>query len=68
MITYFKRKNHKSIKKYKNFETLTSIDAVVFIGTTTVSVTFLITGVGLILVPIFAGFACALSLGNKVSH
>ena len=68
MITYFKDKNHKSTKKYKNYKTLTSIlDSVdtVIIGANTTSVTLSVTGVGLIVVPISAGIACALSSGNN---
>ena len=72
MITYFKDKNHKSKKKYKNYKTLNtileSIDSIVIIGTTTTSITLSVTGFGLIILPISAGIACTLSLGNKVLH
>ena len=71
MITYFIDKNHKSEKK-KIYETLTSIiqsvDTVVIIAATTSSETLYVTFVGLIVVPISAAVACALSLGNKVLH
>ena len=43
-----------------------SVHTVVFIGSTTTSVTLSVTGVGLMVQPISAGIACALSLGNKV--
>ena len=70
MITYFKDKNHKSKKKYKNYKTLNTIlestDSIVVIGATSTSITLSITGVGLIILPISAGVACALSLGNKI--
>ena len=72
MITYFKDKNNKSKKKYKNFKTLNTIlesaDSIIIIGATSTSITLSITGVGLIILPISAGVACALSLGNKILH
>ena len=72
MFTYFKDKNHKSKKKYKNYKILNtvleSIDGIVIIGATSTSITLSITGIGLIILPISAGIACALSLGNKSLH
>ena len=72
MITYFKDKNHKSKKRYKNYKTLNtileSVDSIVIIGATSTSITLSITGFGLIILPISAGNACVLSLGNKVLH
>ena len=69
MITYFKDKNNKSKKRYKNYKTLNtvleSVDSIVIIGATSTSITLSITGIGLIILPISAGIACALSLGNK---
>ena len=70
MITYFKDKNNKSKKKYKNYKTLNTIlesaDSIIIIGATSTSISLSITGVGLIILPISAGIACALSLGNKI--
>ena len=70
MITYFKDKNNKSKKRYKNYKTLNtiieSVDSIVIIGATLTSITLSVTGVGLIILPISAGTACILSLGNKV--
>ena len=72
MIRYFKDKNHKSKKRYKNYKTLNtileSVDSIVIIGATSTSITLSITGIGLIILPILAGIACTLSLGNKVLH
>ena len=72
MIKYFKDKNHKSKKRYKNYKTvntiLESVDSKVFIGATSTSITLSVTGVGLIILPISAGIACTLSLNNKVLH
>ena len=72
MITYFKDKNIKSKKKYKNYKTintiLESVDSLIIIGATSTSITLSITGVGLIILPISAGIACVLSLGNKILH
>ena len=72
MITYFKDKNNKSKKKYKNYKTLNtileSVDSIVIIGAASTSITLSVTGIGLIVLPISAGIACALSLGNKILH
>ena len=72
MITYFKDKNNKSKKRYKNYKTLNtileSVESIVIIAATSTSITLSITGVGLIILPISAGIACTLSLGNKVLH
>ena len=72
MIPYFKSKNNKSKKKYKNYKTLNtvleSVDSIVIIGATSSSISLSITGIGLIILPISAGIACTLSLGNKVLH
>ena len=72
MITYFKDKNNKSKKKYKNYKTLNtileSVDSIVIIGATSTLITLSVTGIGLIILPISAGIACALSLGNKILH
>ena len=72
MITYFKDKNNKSKKIYKNYKTLNtvleSVDSIVIIAATSTSITLSVTGIGLIVLPISAGIACALSLGNKILH
>ena len=72
MITIFKEKNKKSEKRYKNYKYLNtiieSVDSIVIIGATSTSITLSITGVGLIVLPISAGIACTLTLGNKVLH
>ena len=69
MITFFKDKNHKSKKRYKNYKTLNtileSVDSIVIIAAKSTSITLSITGIGLTILPISAGFACTLSLGNK---
>ena len=72
MITYFKDKNNKSKKKYKNYKTLNtlleSVDSIVIIAATSTSITLSVIGIGLIVVPVSAGIACGLSLGNKILH
>ena len=72
MIAYFKDKNNKSKKRYRNYKTLDtileSIDSIVIIGATSTPISLSVTGVGLIILPISAGIACTLSLGNKVLH
>ena len=47
---------------------LESIDSIVIIAATSTSITLSIAGTGLIVLPISAGIACTLSLGNKVLH
>ena len=68
MITHYKDKNYKSKKKYTHYRNLNtvleSVDSIVIIGATSTSVTFSTTGIGLIILPISAGIACALSLGH----
>ena len=72
MIIYFKDKNNKCKKRYKNYKTLNtileSVDSIVIIAATSTSITLSVTGVGLIILPISAGIACGLSVGNKVLH
>ena len=72
MINYFKDKNNKSKKKYKNYKTLNavleSVDSIVIIAATSTSITLSVTGIGLIVLPISAGIACTLCLGNKILH
>ena len=72
MITYFKDKNHKSKKRYKNYKTLNtvleSVDSFLIIAATSTSIALSVIGVGLIILPISAGIACTLSLGNKILH
>ena len=72
MITYVKDKNNKSKKQYKNYKTLNtileSVDSIVIIAATSTSIILSVIGVALIILPISAAFACALSLSNKVLH
>ena len=72
MITYFEDKNNKSKKIYKNYKNLNtvleSVDSIVIIGATSTSITLSVIGIGLIILPISAGIACGLSLGNKILH
>ena len=71
-ITNFKDKTNKSKKRYKNYKALNtvleSVDSIVIIAATSTSITLSVTGVGLNILPISAGIACTLSLGNKVLH
>ena len=61
MITYFKDKNQKSKKKYKNFKTLNTVlesgDSIIIIRATSTSIILSITGVGLIVLPLSAVLA-----------
>ena len=70
MITHFKDKYHKSKKRYKNYkaidEFIESVDSIVIIGEISISITFSVTGIRLLVLPMSAGIACTLSLGNNV--
>ena len=72
MITYFKDKNNKSKMRYENYKILNtileSVDSIVIIGATSTSITLSNTIFGLNILPISAGIACTLSLGNKILH
>ena len=72
MTKCFKNKDLISKKRLKNYKTLNtkleSVDTIVITGAASTSITLSVTGVGLIILPISAGIACALSLGNKVLH
>ena len=72
MITYFKDRNNKSKKRYKNYKTLNTVleavDSIIIIGATSTSITLSVTGIGFIVLPISAGIDCTLSLGNKILH
>ena len=72
MVTYFKDENHKAKKKYKNFKPINTIleskDKIVINGAASTSIILSITGIGLNILPVSAGIACASSPGNKVLH
>ena len=72
MITYFKDKNNKSKKKYRNIKTITTIlksfDTFFIISTTSSSIALSLTGIGLIDIPISTATACGLSFGNEVIY
>ena len=72
MITYFKDKNNKSKKRYRNYKTLNtvleSVDSIIIFGATSTSIAPLINGISLIVLPISASIVCTVSLANKVLH
>ena len=72
MITYFKDKNYKSKKRYKKNErlsrTLKSFHTIFIIATTSISITFSLTGIDLIVLPISSCIVCGLSITNKVLY
>ena len=69
--TFFNDKAHKS-KKNKNFKTvitiLKSLDSSINFGATFTFKSLSIIGIKLNILPISAGVACTLSIGNKVLH
>ena len=71
-ITYFKGKNNNFKKKYKNYKTLTttlkSFDTFVIFATTSSSIAFSPTGLGLIVKPLSTGIASGSSIGNNVMY
>ena len=70
MIAYFKGKNYKTKKKYKNYQTtnkiLESVNTIIITGATSTSITLSNTGIALIILRISAGIACVLSLKYKL--
>ena len=44
------------------------MDSIIIIGSTSTSINLSITGIGLVVLPISAGIAGTISLGNKVLH
>ena len=72
MISCFRDKNRKTKKRYKFYKTLStmleSVDTIFNIGAISTSITLTITGIGLIVLPMTAGIACALSTSRKVLH
>ena len=71
-VTYSKDKNSKSKKKYKKYQTnttiLKSLDTFVINATTSSSKTLSLTGIGLRMIPISTASTCVLSIGNKVIY
>ena len=72
MIKYLQGKNPKSKKNYRTSKTLNrnleSVDTIVIIGATSNSTNLSTTGIGLIVLPLSARLACALTLGNEKLH
>ena len=72
LITFFKDKNDKFEKRYKNHKILNtileSVDSIVIIAATSTSIKLSVTGIGLLVLPISAGIACGISIGNKILH
>ena len=72
MITYFKDKSNKSKKKYKIYKTLNtileSVDTIIFIEATSFFLFFRLLVLVRFFLPISAGIACTLSLGNQILH
>ena len=72
LITYFKDKNYKSVKKYKKYEMITPIlkcfETFVFIAPASSSIALSLTGIGLIAIPLSTAGACGLLIGNKVLY
>ena len=68
-ITYFKDKNNKARKNYKKYKTITKIlksfDTFGNIATTSSSLTFTLTGISLVAIPIPTATACGSSIGNR---
>ena len=72
MIAYFKNKNHRTERKYKEYETLNtslkSFDTFVIIATTSSSITLSRTGIGLIVITISIGIVRGLTICKKVIY
>ena len=70
MMKYCELEENKYKKKYTNYKLINnlinSLDGIIVIGTTSVSVTLSINGVGIIVVPITAGVGCATGILVKI--
>ena len=70
LITFFKEKSQTSKNENKNYETVNktkkSLDSIVINGATLTWMILSITGIRMIVVPLFAGIVCCLALGNKL--
>ena len=69
MMKYYELEENKYKKKYtiyKLINNVNSADGLIIIGATSASVTLSITGVGIIVVPITAGFGCATGILVKI--
>ena len=60
------KKDKKKLKSFIYY--LKTFDTFVFIATTSTSLTFSVTGLGLIVKPISTGIACGLTLTNAVLY
>ena len=64
-----KPESKKEMKKYQTLTTLLkSFDTIVIIATTSTSITFSLTRVELIVIPISTTSTCAISIGKKVIY
>ena len=68
MISYYKDKNNKAKNKYKKNTILKSFDTFNNSARISSSITFSLTGIGLIVIPITTASACALSIGKQVIY
>ena len=71
LISKFYEEEYKKLKKkYNKFKTLNkilnTIDSVVIIGFTSTSITFSLTGFGIITIPIIAGIGCGITITSKI--
>ena len=70
MMKYYELEEKKYKKKYTNYKLINNLinstDGLIIRGTTSASVTLIITGVGVIVVPIAAGVGCATGILVKI--
>ena len=70
MMKYYELEEKKYKQKYTKYKLINnlinSLDGIIVIGTTSASVTLSITGVGIIVVPIAAGFGCTTGILVKI--
>ena len=71
LISKFYEDEYKKLKKkYNKFKTLNkllnTIDSITIISTTSTSITFSLTGFGIITIPIIAGVGCTLTIASKI--
>ena len=71
LLSKFYEEEHKKLKKkYNKFKTLNkilnTIDSVVIIGFTSTSITFSVTGFGIITIPIIPHIGCGITITSKI--
>ena len=73
LISKYYEEEYKKLKKkhnkFKNLnKILNTIDSIVNISSTSTSITFSLTGFGIITIPIIAGIGCGITITSKITN